>query len=65
MHTLVKFFNKSLLPNDTLLRTYLEKRLVTPDHPNHGTTSLDVMTAKAEIFGFLAVEIYLLKLMHR
>ena len=33
------------------------KKLVTSDLPNHGTTSLDVMTAKAELFGFLAVKI--------
>ena len=35
------------------------KMLVTSDLPNHGTTSLHVMKAKAEIFGFLAVKIIL------
>ena len=35
------------------------KKLGTSDLPNHGTTSLDVMKAKAEIFGFLAVKIIL------
>ena len=30
----------------------MEQKLVTSDLSNHGTTSLDVMTAKAEIFGF-------------
>ena len=33
-----------------------EEQLVTSDLSNHGTTSLDVMTAKAKIFGFLAVK---------
>ena len=33
-----------------------EKRKVTPDLSNHGTTSLHVMTAKATIYGFLAVK---------
>ena len=35
-----------------------EKRdqLVTSDLSNHGTTSLDVMTAKAKLFGCLAVK---------
>ena len=32
-----------------------EEQLVTSDLSNCGTTSLDVMTAKAKIFGFLAV----------
>ena len=36
-----------------------KKTLVTPDLPNHGITSLDVMTAKSEIFGFLAGQILL------
>ena len=36
-----------------------QKQLVTSDLSNHGTTSLDVMTAKAEIFGFLAGKIIL------
>ena len=35
------------------------KKLVTSVLPNHGTTSLDVMTANAEIFGFVAVKIIL------
>ena len=35
------------------------KILVTSDLQNHGTTSLDVMKAKAEIFGFLTVKIIL------
>ena len=33
-----------------------EEQLVTSDLSNHGTTSSDVMTAKAKIFGFLAVK---------
>ena len=33
-----------------------EEQLVTSDLSNHGTTSLDVMTAKAKTFGFLAVK---------
>ena len=33
-----------------------EKQLVTSDLSNHGTTSLDVMTTNAKIFGFLAVK---------
>ena len=33
-----------------------EEQLVTSDLSNYGTTSLDVMTAKAKIFGFLAVK---------
>ena len=33
-----------------------EEQLVTSDLSNHGTTSLDVMTTKAKIFGFLAVK---------
>ena len=35
------------------------KKLVISVLPNHGTTSLDVMTANAEIFGFVAVKIIL------
>ena len=34
----------------------IEEQLVTSDLSNHGTTSLNVMTAKAKIFGFLAVK---------
>ena len=33
-----------------------EEQLVTSDLSNHGTTSLDMMTVKAKIFGFLAVK---------
>ena len=33
-----------------------EEQLVTSDLSNHGTTSLDVMTAKAKIFEFPAVK---------
>ena len=33
-----------------------EEQLVTSDLSNHGTTSLDVTTANAKIFGFLAVK---------
>ena len=33
-----------------------EEQLVTSDLSNHGTTSLDVMTAKAKLFGVLAVK---------
>ena len=33
-----------------------EEQLVTSDLSNLGTTSIDVMTAKAKIFGFLAVK---------
>ena len=33
-----------------------EDQLITPDISNHGTTSLDVMTAKAKKFGFLVVK---------
>ena len=35
------------------------KNMVTSDLPNNGTTSLDVVKAKSEIFGFLAVKIIL------
>ena len=35
------------------------KKMVTSDLPNYGTTSLDVVKANAEIFGFLAVKIIL------
>ena len=35
------------------------KKRVTSDLPNDGTISLDVLKAKAEIFGFLAVKIIL------
>ena len=38
------------------------KKLVTPDLQNHGTTSLDAVNAKIEIFGFLAVKIILAQL---
>ena len=34
---------------------------MTQDLLNPGTTSLDIMTAKAKIFGFLAVKIILAK----
>ena len=33
-----------------------EEQLVTSDLSNHGITSLDVMIAKAKIFGFRAVK---------
>ena len=36
-----------------------EEQLVTSDLSNHGTTSLNVMIAKAKIFGFLAVKVYI------
>ena len=36
-----------------------KKNLVTPNLPNHGITSLDVMSEKSEIFGFLAGKIIL------
>ena len=36
-----------------------EQKLVISDLSNHGTTSIDVMTANAKIFGFLAVRIIL------